>query len=178
MRTLEEVRGNCRIDDITGCWLWAGGKYGTLARIYAPDWTSADGALRPQAGRRAVWHIRNPGKKLAPGVMVFGRCNCDLCLNPAHEFVGTRAQHGEMVKKAGRYRNQLKRIVANRKTARKLSTITPEIAAEILASDEGHTEFARRTGTSREIVRRVRSGRPMAYQSIGGSLASMFGGAL
>lgn len=173
MRTIDEVRGACRIDEVTGCWLWAGGRYGGIARIHAPDWTSAGGAMRPQAGRRAVWHILNPGKALPKGVMVFGTCTSSLCVNPACSMVGTRKQHGAMAKKTGRYKDKPQRILANRKIARKLSTITPEIAADILASNEGHTAYGRRTGISREVVRRVRSGKPMAFQPIGGMFSGL-----
>lgn len=173
MRTLEEVRGRCVIDDITGCWRWDGGTFNGIARIHAPDWTNADGAMRPQAGRRAVWHICNPGKAIPKGYMVYSTCTGDLCLNPGHADIGSRKKHGEMTRTTDRWKNQPKRMIANRKTARKLSTITPEIAADILASNEGHRAYSQRTGISAEIVRRVRVGRPMAYQPIGGLFSGL-----
>lgn len=172
MRTIEEVRDRCFIDD-EGHWIWRGAVSSGIARVYAPDWTTLNGGMRSQAGRRGVWHIENPGKALPKGWRVFATCKEPLCLNPKCAKVGTAVKQGATTTKLGKFKNQPKRILANRMTAKKLTRVTPELAAEILSSNEGHTEFQRRTGIGRETVRRVRNGRAVAYQPLGGMFSGL-----
>lgn len=158
MRTLEEVRGRCRINDLTKCWEWTGAKSGGVAMVYAPDWTLRDGAMRTQAGRRAVWHITNPGKALPSGWRVFDTCETALCLNPAHAEAGPGTAHGARIVTRGRYKGQLSRNLANRAIGRSLTVLTPDLVSEIMSSNETHAEVERRIGISQDLVGRVRKG--------------------
>jgi hypothetical protein len=174
MRTLEDVRGRCRIDAITRCWEWTGASHKGIARVYAPDWTILDGALRPQAGRRGVWHIQNPGKGLPSGWRVYGTCDIDLCLNPAHAEAGPAKAQGAQIAQSGRYKGQMARILANRANGRKRSALTPELVTDILGSDETHAAAGRRTGISEDVVRNVRTGRgARCLQPLGGMFSAL-----
>jgi hypothetical protein len=196
VRTLDEVYGRCRIDDITGCWQWSGAVSGGFPRVYGPDWEATQArfegaiaaafeskwenakvkaaiadAMEPvllsQPGRRAVWQMAS-GKPIPNGWRVFGTCPNDLCLNPDHQSCGTAVDQGRFAAKIGRFKNQPNRILANRRTALKRTTVMKEVFDEILLSEERGVDIAARTGLSRTIVSKIRTGAPMVHRPAGG----------
>lgn len=201
MRTLNEVYDRCRIDDITGCWVWTGAVSDGLPRVYGPDWaatiTRLDAALETafgdaresakikaallqatdpvmlsQPGRRAVWQMAS-GKPIPNGWRVFGTCRNHHCLNPDHADCGTGADLGKFTAKVGRFKNQPNRIIANRRIGLQRTTVTQELFDEILLSDEKGTEVSARTGISRTIVSKIRTGAPMVYRPAGGLFSGL-----
>lgn len=195
MKTIEEVRDRCRVDEITGCWVWTGAMSGGIPRIYAPDLLATerrlDAALqeafamkRPtarikvailqamdpimesQAGRRAVWQMAK-GRGVQDGYQVFNTCLNELCVNPAHMRCGTGLEVGRFTAKVGRYKGQPARMLANRRIARKRTSVTPEHAREFLLSPETGLEIAARLGYSRTIVSKYRAGHATAHSTIG-----------
>lgn len=201
MKTLDEVYGRCRIDDITGCWKWTGAVSGGFPRVYGPDWAltrerfeaaldaafgspredakikaaivqAMGGAMLSQPGRRAVWQMAT-GKPIPNGWRVYGTCPVDECLNPDHQACGTGADQGRYVAKIGLFKNQPNRILANRRTALKRTTVKKEVFDEILLSEEKGTEISARTGLSRTIVSKIRTGAAMAHRSAGGLFSGL-----
>lgn len=195
MKTLDEVRAQCDIEEEGGCWLWEGGLSGGIPRIYAPDLAATETRLnealrvafespRPnkwikaalveamspvmeaQAGRRAVWQIAT-GKPIPQGFQCYTKCLNELCVNPAHIRCGSGEEVGRFTAKVGRYRNQPRRILANNRTARRRSTVKPEHYAEILLSSESGLAVGARLGYSRSIVSRIRTGKATAHRPRG-----------
>jgi predicted XRE-type DNA-binding protein len=171
MRTLQEIKGRCRIND-DGCWIWTGAmSVDDYPRIYAPDFT-AGGKMRAQTGRRAVWHIKT-GKPIASGWRVFGTCDDQLCLNPAHSVCQPVAERGAVVAASGKWRGSVTRLIANRRTGRRRSVLTPEMVAHIRSSTKKGIEVARELGVPRSQVSRVRSGKMPAFEPVGGLFSGL-----
>lgn len=201
MRTLDEIYGRCKIDDITGCWVWDGAQSDGFPRVYGPDWErtrdrldaalevafashwesaktkeaiveAMDPAMLSQPGRRAVWQMAT-GKPIPNGWRVYGKCEHDLCLNTDHMGCGTGAELGRFTAKIGRFKNQPNRIMANRLIGLKRTTITPERFDEILLSEETGVQISARTGVSRSIVSKIRTGGMMVHRPAGGLFSGL-----
>ena len=171
VKTLEEVKGRCFIDD-DGCWIWRGAASNSVPRVYAPDWTLRDGAMSTQCGRRAVWHITHPGSVIPPRVQIFGKCGKWQCLNPECAQAGPKKAQGAVIRREGWLKGKPQTRVAARKTGRARSVVTPEIIAEIQASPETGLQLAARLGISMQTVSKARRGQIVAFQPVGG----FFGG--
>lgn len=201
MKTLDEIHGDCRVDDITGCWHWAGAFSGTLPRIYAPDWAATrdrfeaalsaafesgwesakikaaivqvlDPVMTSQPGRRAVWNIAT-GKPIPNGWRVYGTCMDDACVSLDHMRCGSAVELGRFTVKTGRFRNQPNRIAANRITNLKRSSLTTELVDQILLSEETGVEIAARTGLGRTVISKVRTGAQVVHRAAGGLFAGL-----
>lgn len=201
MKTLDEVYGRCKIDDITGCWIWDGAVSGGFPRVYGPDWAmtqarldaaldvafashwesaktkaaiveAMEPAMLSQPGRRAVWQMAT-GKIIPNGWRVFGTCLHDHCLNPKHMDCGTGADIGKFTAKVGRFKNQPNRILANRKIGMKRSRLTEDLFNEILLSPETGVQIKARTGVSRTIISKVRTGGMMVYRPARGLFSGL-----
>lgn len=164
---MDDIKGRCRIDELTGCWLWVGAKSEGWPRIWAPDHTNHGGDLRTQTGRRAAWHVKT-GKPIPAGWRVFGTCDSRDCCNPAHMVCEPTAARGQKVAASGKLKNNIRRIAANRKTGRTRSSLSPELIAEIRESTETGLQIERRLGISRSTVSRVRTHKPLAFDPVGG----------
>lgn len=200
MKTLEEVRGRCFIDD-EGHWLWRGAMSAGFPRLYAPDWTAtkkrfdaaianAEGrrtenalikaaivdAMEPvmasQPGRRAVHHIAK-GEPLPKRWRAFGTCDEDACLNPDCASAGPGKAVGAQTRRTGRFKGVLKRILANRAIGRKRSHLTPELISEIRASSENGLAIAKRLNLGRTVVSRARVHGTPCHEPIGGLFSGL-----
>lgn len=164
---MDDIKGRCRIDELTGCWLWVGAKSEGWPRIWAPDYTNHGGELSTQTGRRAVWHIKT-GQPIPNGWRVFGTCDSAVCLNPAHMVCEPTGAHGQKVAASGRLKGRITRITANRAAGRKRSSLTPELIQIIRESSETGVELQKRLGISRTTVSRVRTRKTLAFDPVGG----------
>ncbi|SDX13662.1 hypothetical protein SAMN05518669_103374 [Variovorax sp. YR634] len=172
MRTLEEVRGRCRIDELTKCWLWAGAVDRGQPKIYAPDWTNRDGALTTQTGQRAVWHMLNH-HAIPKRWRVYSTCRTPCCLNPAHLKIGSHAEWGRDSAALGDLKGNIRVQIRNRRTGRARSELTPETYTEVLLSNEKGAEIARRLAISESTVSKARTGALVCFQPIGGFLSGL-----
>jgi hypothetical protein len=171
MRTVDQVRGACRIDEMTGCWAWSGARHSTNGpRIYAP--VLPGGEMQSQPGRRAVWQMVT-GKAIPERWRVYGTCGNMLCVNPAHIECGPSGAVGKHIAKTGAYKNKPNRIAANRATGRKRAHYTPEDVAEIMASDETIEQLATRLGLGRGPVWRIRAGHAVSYEPVGSMFSQL-----
>ncbi len=75
IRTLEDLRGRCVIDDITGCWNWGGTYHGKLptARVCAGVGGLQEKS-RNMSAMRAAWILA--GKDVAPRQNVYHAVGC------------------------------------------------------------------------------------------------------
>lgn len=170
MRTLEQVKGACRIDE-EGCWIWGGGcSNDGSPRIYAPDWTSSGGAMKVQMGRRGVWHIAHPGQAMPQGHRAYGTCRKPLCVNPACIEAGPMREFGELIAREGWLKGRISRRISSRKTGRARSVMTPETIAIAQASDLSCAELAALLNVSPATAHRARRGTLVAFNPVGGFL--------
>lgn len=168
---LDDIKARCFITD-EGCWEWRGAASDGVPRIYAPNHQKEGSPMECQVGRRAVWHVRT-GKAIPKGHRVFGTCENAACLNPEHAKCGTTGELGALTKKLGRFKNKPARIAASRISGRKRSHLTPELIAEIQASEETGVAIAQRLNLGREVVSRARRGKIKAFQPIGGMFSGL-----
>lgn len=163
---LEDLKGRCRIEG--GCWIWAGSvtKQG-IPRVWAPDFTLHGGEKRAQTGRRAMWHVKTK-KPIPEGWRVFGTCGEAACINPAHAICEPVADRGKRVAEAGDLKGSVRRIMANRAIGRLRSGMTPDLVNEINRSPESGQALARRLSISPQVVSKVRTGKLLCLQPVGG----------
>lgn len=159
VRTVDDLRDRCRVDSLTGCWIWGGGrndKGAPVVRIPA-------GVLRPDAvvmaPRRAGWLLA--GGSVKPGHVVLRKlcCESDQCVNPAHSASGPRGEANRMAGKRGSYSTPER--LAHLTRARKKSAIAPHLVASAeaaFADGASIREAAERVGIDRETARRIRNG--------------------
>lgn len=179
---LQKIKDRCRIDSITGCWLWTGavamsnGGATKQARIHTEDYTQDEtgNTKRVQPGNRAAWHALT-GKPIPAGHRVFktADCNDTLCVNPAHMQCGTTNDWGNSLASKGVWKGQAARIRANRAIGRTRSNVTPSVAAEILNSNETGQQLSARLQLGPTVVSRVRRGQMRSIQQINNPFAGL-----
>jgi hypothetical protein len=174
VKTLQEVRDRCRIED--GHWLWGGPVDAGCIRIHAPDYNKG-GKQTSQQGRRAVWYIKHK-KPIPAGWRVYVTCDESMCLNPAHIECMDPKEWGRRKSQAGDWKGVTARIIANRKASRKRSHIKDQSMLEyILTSPKTGMELSDELGVSRSTISRVRVGRATAFAPVGGLFTGLLMGA-
>jgi len=175
MTPIEKIKGRCRIDDLTDCWIWTGstsssnGGKTRQPRMHSVDYTAdpTGGVKVVQTGNRAAWHAHT-GTPIAPGHRVYKRnCINGLCVNPEHLACGTSTQWGAQVAQHGHWRDQPARIAANRATGRARSVVTPSMVRDIQSSAETGLALAARLGIGTSVVSRARRGQLKAVTQVG-----------
>lgn len=148
VRTIDDLMARCRIDDLTGCWLWAG----------ANDGNGRPSLWLPVLSRRvslgvAICVLRT-GK--APGKGVVWHCTCTTtnCANPKHRTAGDRSSQ-MLAANLQRDARTRARIAAGK---RAVSRLSDEAAAEIRASDEPLHVVAERHSISISHASQIRRG--------------------
>lgn len=169
---MDDIKGRCRIDELTGCWLWVGAKSEGWPRIWAPDHTNHGGELRTQTGRRAAWHVKT-GKPIPAGWRVFGTCQARNCVNPAHMVCEPVSVQGQKVAASGKLKGNIARITANRKTGRTRAGLDAETRNAVRESEESGLVLAGRLGCSPQTISRIRNRRDMAFQPVGGMFTGL-----
>lgn len=88
LRTLEDMRQRCVIDDITGCWVWRGTFRGDLPTARLSLHVDHREAGRNMSAMRAARILF--GKETAPGQNVYhAYCSNKSCINPEHTAAGS-----------------------------------------------------------------------------------------
>lgn len=175
MRTIDEVKGACRVDDITGCWIWTGAVDRGVPKIHAPDWSGHNGAMKTQTGQRAVWHITKQ-RYVPKGWRVYSTCRTPCCLNPEHLKCASQTQWGRDSAASGALKGNIKVRTHIRKMSQARSVLTAETYAEIMVSDERPVDLARRLGISAKTVSKAKTGALVCFQPLGGMLSQLVAG--
>lgn len=153
VRSVAALMDRCRVDPITGCWIWALSKHAGIPRVHL---VLPDGSKHTQRGRRAALMLKH-GCELPSGRFVWqtSSCNSIDCVNPDHARSGSRKQWGAWVAQDGRLKGLPTKVRAAH-DARKTKA-TPEIVAAILADAQAsQQQLAQRLGVSRYTVWTVR----------------------
>jgi len=157
IRTLEDLRIRCAVDDDTGCWHWRLSKCDGVPKVHVthPALPRPGHIMR---GRRAALLLAR-GRDLPAGHVAYARLQCTSkdCVNPAHCQSGDRDAHGVYLAKSGRVKGLLSKSKASRamwdKRGRK---VTPEVRAHILASEASTYALAKELSLSQFAVWSVR----------------------
>ena len=166
--TSDQLKDRCRVDEITGCWMWAGAlSEGKYPRV----WQAESGKMKAMPGRRAAWLAT--GKTIPNGWRVYGTCDSLQCVNPAHVACGPVAEFGAQTRAKGSQRGNVRRIAANRATGRKRATLTPEQIAEIQGSAKTGQALAAEYGVSQQTISKARRGMATCHQAIGGMFSGL-----
>lgn len=175
MTPINKIKDRCRIDELSGCWIWTGatsvsnGGQTHQPRAWSVDYSKdLSGKTKTvQTGNRAAWHAVT-GKPIPEGHLVFKAACCTngLCVNPAHLQCGTTEDWGKSVAAKEIWKDQQTRIQANRAIGRARSVVTPELVREIQSSSESGLSFAARTGIPNSVISRVRRGQLKSVVSV------------
>lgn len=130
VRTLEDIKQRCVIDDETGCWLWRGAMSSRgsrrngvpTLRVWMPD--GLPGSERPTlaTAARAAWLLS--GREIQAGHVVWRRnCACSECVNPEHGAASARSTMHSAIAASGRLRGDPVRAAINARN--RTSLLTP-----------------------------------------------------
>lgn len=145
-----------KTDVASGCWLWTGGKSGDG---YGLVWR--DGG--PHRAHR--WFYEYFVGQIPAGLVVCHRCDTPLCVNPAHLFIGTRADNNRDAYVKGRTAKGTRPTAvscANR-------TLRPSQVfriIEMLSSGHGVRQVARHFDVGLSTVKRIRRGRAWRWLAL------------
>jgi hypothetical protein len=155
IRTVEDLRQRCRVDEDTGCWHWG------LAMVQGHPKVHfvMDGVRTSTRGRRASLLLA--GKVILKGHVVFPvrKCHADDCMNPDHARSGSRANHGQYLKASGRAKTPAKQAAARMVSKTFRATINEEKAQAIRESTKSTYELAREYGIAQSAIWSIKAGR-------------------
>lgn len=150
IRTVEDLRIRCRIDDETGCWLWGGASQDGAGMTWLPSLNT----VRVISFAALYLTDRTP----KPGHVSYMKCRNKMCCNPEHATSGTRKEASMHLAVVGHFKNNPKRMAALLAIAKKARALTDEQAQEIRVSAELGYQIAQRMGVSKSVVSRIRRG--------------------
>jgi hypothetical protein len=172
IRSVEDLRQRCRVDEDTGCWHWGMSVVQGAPRVH---FKLEDGKHRVTRGPAAAWMLSHQ-KQLPAKTMCWMRCRRNDCVNPRHVMHGDRKKYGEFARKHDLQKNNPRRIAANRKIVReKLARINIETAREIRLSEGPQAEIARRYGVPQSLVWAIKAGKLWREELPGASVFSLAG---
>lgn len=160
VRTLEDLKLRCRVDELTGCWIWLGGHGGRNGGV--PMTHVSAGVLcesrATMSAMRAAWLLS--GREIEPGKLVYRRftCKSPSCCNVEHLACGGVKLKCRSAGKRGSF-NTTERLLQLRRIG---PVHTPEVVASIadavhvrgLSCDAAAAEF----GVDKGAVKRIRRG--------------------
>jgi hypothetical protein len=160
VRTLEDIRLRCRVDEITGCWLWSLciGTGGT-PKVGLPAGVMGE-REQVMSTAKASWLLS--GRKLQAGQVVWrAHCGDHRCVNPQHCVALSRADMRKACGESNREKGSLKRAASNRAVAA-AQAVKPDVVAEVekrLKQGKKQREIAAELTVSRDTVHRISSGK-------------------
>lgn len=175
MRTIEQIKGNCRMEPGDRPdhehWIWQGayalsdnGKHRT-PMVWAMD--LAAGKMRTQSVPRALHQMRT-GKPLPDGKTPRQMCTVPGCVHPDCWQVMSRRQYGAWQRETGFLATRHNYFESNRKTwdtrGRKVSH---EAAQRIVSDPRVGREIAPEHGVTISTINRYKAGRLGARQRAG-----------
>lgn len=149
IRTADDLRGRCWVDEETGCWHWRG----AVDANGRPSMWVPGLRRRGSLGMLACWLATGAGPR--PGQAWHCTCTTSGCANPAHRTCGNRSSQMLALRMT---RNPLQRArVSAGKIAK--SPLTSEQRQEIVGSTDILRVIAERYGISTSQAHKLRSTR-------------------
>lgn len=172
VRTLEELRDRCKIDEETGCWIYPSSldSRTNTPRVYiAPG--LIDEKVHTLTARRAGWLLA--GRPLDAKLYVYcAKLFCQAaCCNPDHSAVGTRKQMGQRQSKQGRFSGDPTRSIINRGNYMK-QAVPPETvqrAKELVEQGAQYKVAAAQLGLHPQTVAKIAKGQHAQQRAVRGS---------
>ncbi len=149
VRDFEDLRQRSVIAGETGCWIVRAAESKGSVYLWSPD-------IGRVISLAALVAVLQRGRLAKPGTIWRPICGDRRCGNPAHRKLGTMAEY----RKASRpeLSPAHRQRIAQGMRARPGSKYTPELRAEILASDEEPRVMAERLGLHHSTIQKVRAG--------------------
>ena len=156
VKTIDDLRGRCYVDEDLGCWHWRMAAFNGSPRVRV----NFNGKSQMMAGRKAAYILAYE-KDIPKGHRVYRAAHCHSkdCLNPEHVRAGSPQQEGSVVSKTGRNKGNLGRIIANQRNSRARAKLTLEQVREIRASDETQRVKAERYGVHEKTIHLIETGK-------------------
>lgn len=148
IHTLDDLLQRCVVDDETGCQVFDAPKRKGSVILWLP----AIG--RPVTLAKALAILL--GKELKPGQRWVPTCGDTACANPEHRFIGTRSDLMRILRPKLEPLHRAR--IANGHRRREGCRYSPELRAEIMASEETCTAIAARLGLHNSIISKIRRG--------------------
>ena len=146
IRTLDDLRNRCHVDDITGCWHWRG-----APRVALPAWRIV--TTLPRAARALL-----DGRLVPSRLYCIVGCSSPDCANPAHIIPCDADRRAQLRRELGRTVTSPRKVASSRRNGSRNRVLTDEQAAEIRVSHETGRALAARYGVSAQTVSKVRRG--------------------
>lgn len=162
---IDDLQGRCRVDEITGCWTWAGGLNSTgQPSMRIPALGGKSGGV----GSLLSALIGPPGR----GRFWISHCGNQLCCNPTprHRWPGTRSKQMRTASPT-RTLEQRARIAQGRKTH---SRVTEADVDDIRSGRISSREAADRLGITTSYAWAIRVGKSRAFCAAPAPGASVF----
>lgn len=145
-----------------GCWLWTGYRnkkgYGAIGGA-----TERGGKMKCAFAHRVSWELHNG--PIPAGLFVLHRCNVPACQNPAHLYLGTKADNNAQCHAEGRYSHVPRVWGENNNRAKLTSARTDELRARY-ANGESQSALARAFGIHHATVHTVVTGRTWKHRPL------------
>ena len=158
IRTLDDLKQRCSVDEITGCWVWKLSTTEGFPNVHVPHPQTGD--RMKVKGRRAALILKT-GVMLPSGWFAIRKPSCEspLCCNPEHSFAGDGKAYGQSLREQGIFKNSPKRIAANRKIVKATKCkLTDQQAAEIRHDDRSSIVLAGVYGVSKTTINDIKRG--------------------
>ena len=159
---LADMRGHCRIDDDSGCWLWSrsiANKNGTpTPTVYIRPGLLGNPLGIVMSAARASWLLS--GHSLQKGHVVWRHvCEAGRCINPDHCRAGTFKQMGAAISATGRNRGDPVRAAINARcrNGNIKSVETVRAAEAMFAENRMQKDIQAELGLSHATVVRIRN---------------------
>lgn len=133
VRTLDDIRDRCRIDEETGCWIWSGAvrqqhRHDTPV-VHVP--AGVAGFEKRVICQTARVALLLTGAKLGPGKVAFRACRNPMCVrpDPKHVIALTRLRMAALMREDGAWKTEMRRrqllrtVIANALPAWKVREI-------------------------------------------------------
>ena len=146
-RTLaQKLADESRGDDTTGCVLWTGHVNGN-GYGWVSDGSRSDNTRRVVLTHRAAWELAYG--PIPKGLCACHKCDVRRCINPAHLFLGTRAENQHDMKIKGRAHSG----------NRKLSKTDVILMRKAIAAGDVQRRIAASFGVSPATVTLIKQGK-------------------
>jgi hypothetical protein len=165
VNTIEDLYGRCKRDEETGCLTLVAHKRKGSFYLWLP--MLGKPVSLPTALECLLGVPLQPGQRWVP------RCGNTGCCNPKHRFIGTRADLMRILRPSLEPLHRARIGAAHR---RRGGVYSPELHAEIMASEESGVALAARLGIDHTHVCRIRRGQSWKIAAPGASVFHVGGG--